>query len=419
MRMMLFRNREFRLLSIILFAMWIATMLFYMLGAFWWWQDTSSKLIERDTIVIGMLIESYPELKHEIIEAFTAGPSQKALDLGKNILKDYDYTPENARDILYLPDSSYAFPAVGIPLVLTIIFIFLFLSVFLIFRQVYCHLRNFSEGIEKIMRGDYAVRFSDEKEGEISILGFQINQMAVRIKLLLEKLEDEKQFFKDMMANISHQIKTPLASIGMFNEILEEDGDKEEIRKEFLIRNRKLVERIDWLVQTLLKYARLRTGGLILERKIVKIDTVVKHVAEDLEPIWRSKGQTVYISGATSVEAFIDFSWFCEALGNIIKNAIDYTPEGGDIKLKVSEDNTVIHVLVEDSGPGISPEEKGDIFMPFYRGKSSGKSGTGLGLSLAKLIVEMHNGYIQFFSIPYKGTAFQIVLPKEIKRPAE
>ncbi|NLD48718.1 MAG: HAMP domain-containing histidine kinase, partial [Clostridiaceae bacterium] len=404
MRMMLFRNREFRLLSIILFAMWTTTILFYMFGAFWWWQDISVKLIERDTIVMGRLIESYPELKPEIIEAFTAGPSQKALDFGKNILKDYNYTPENARDILYLPDSPYVFPAVVIPLILTIIFILLFISVFLIFRQLYCHLRNFSEGIEKIMRGDYAVRFSDEKEGEISILGFQINQMAVRIKLLFEKLEDEKQFFKNMMANISHQIKTPLASIGMFNEILEEDGDKEEIRKEFLIRNRKLVERIDWLVQTLLKYARLRTGGLILDREIVKLDTVITHVTENLEPLWRSKGQTVAVSSAASVAAFIDFSWFCEALGNIIKNAIDYTPEGGCIKLIISEGSTAIHISVEDSVQGISPEEKGDIFMPFYRGKSSSKSGTGLGLSLAKLIVEMHNGYIRLFGIPDKGT---------------
>lgn len=419
MIMMLFRNREFRLFTIVLTAVWIAASLFFIFTTMWWWQGLSTALIDRDTAVVGKLAANHPGLEKEIVEAFTTGPSQDTISKGREVLTDYYYLPEHSREILNLPAYFYFILAAGIPFCLTIFSGILFLCGLFSFKRIYRHLHGFSAGIDKIVGGNYDIRFQEGTEGEIAILGFQINQMAVRIKLLLEKLEEEKEFFKSMMSNISHQIKTPLASIGVYNEILEEDGEKEEIRAEFLQRNKKLVARIDWLVQTLLKYSKLRTGSLLLDREETGLDGLINRLLTGLEPLWKSKGQNVSITGTKGVSLFIDPAWFSEALENIIKNAVDYTPEGGAIRLSVGEDDTLAYISVEDSGPGIAQEELKNVFIPFYRGMNEsrgGRPGTGLGLSLAKLVVEKHNGYIKVKSTSGRGTTFQIVLPKEITR---
>lgn len=417
MSRMLFRNREFRLFAIVSAVVWLVALLFFIVTAIGWWQGLSTALIDRDTAVVGRLAANHPGLEKEIVEAFTSGPSKSTINKGREVLAEYNYLPEHSREIFNLPASLYFIPAAGIPLSLTIFSGILFLCGLFSFQRIYRHLRGFSAGIDKIVSGNYDIRFQEVSEGELAILGFQVNQLAVRIKLLLEKLEEEKEFFKSMMSNISHQIKTPLTSIGMYNEILEEDGEKEEIRTEFLQRSKKLVSRIDWLVQTLLKYSKIRTGSLLLDKEETGLDELINRLLTGLGPLWKSKGQKVSITGTKGVLLFIDPAWFSEALENILKNAVDYTPEGGTIRLSVGEDDTMVCISVEDSGPGIAREELKNIFAPFYRGMKEGRAGspgTGLGLSLAKLVVEKHHGYIKVKSAGGRGTTFQLVLPREI-----
>lgn len=413
----MFRNREFR--QVILSATVIISILLAVLVITLSKSNDQlvSDVITRDTAVIGRLVSTHPELKDDIAAAFSATLNEEYYEKGLDEASKFGYTQDFVTNTAFLRQSTLE----GVLMVILIcVFTFLafFLFVYIAFYKVFKRMKLISKGIEDVMDGCINTKLTEDMEGDIAILSFNINQLISRMNSLIEKLQIEKDSIKSMMSNMSHQMKTPITSLKMFNEILERDGNDEEVRKEFTDRSCRLIERIERLVENLLKYSKMHSGAVNLHMRRCRISDILSNMLGDLEPLFKSRHQEIITDLKDLGESSFDPEWLYEALENIIKNASDYTDEGNTIEISNFKDIEGIKIKVKDSGCGISPEDKGRIFEPFYRGrvvpsaKNSDKvQRTGIGLALSKLLIEKHNGYITLDTSPGRGSTFTVVLP--------
>jgi signal transduction histidine kinase len=415
--MAIFRNREFKLffytfcLSFLLFG---SLLVFYVQ-----YQERlmREELIRLNVSIIGGILNRHPELESSIVPLYSKQVSMQDLEAGLAFSKRYGIDNDLPFHFSQLLDSFYHDISFGISGLL----LFLFgLSLFLIWRvfdYVYTRIRLISLTTEEIMRGKFDTRFPDDTEGDLLIIGLQFNQMAKRLQLTLDKLKEEKLFLKKFISDISHQIKTPLSSLMMFNELMMEgavDSRKQQI--EFLEKSNFQLKRIEWLIYTLLKLSRLEAGTIPIRFETTDLCKMVENIADSLTPFIREKHQHLHMDlESPSIQIPLDPKWIREALENMIKNAVDYTPQHGTITVRVLETNSLVEIIVEDTGIGISPEDLPHVFKRFYRGKNSSDTvhtGNGVGLALTKLIIEKHGGYIKVDSELNKGTKFTLTLRK-------
>jgi len=413
----MFRNRDFcRLVffATLIIIVFVAA-LFITLSTL---TDTFvANVIDRDTAVIGRLVSEHPELKDHIAAAFSSTVDEEFYEDGLKTATRFGYTKDFVTDTGFLKRNM--FQNILKTLILCVIFFLLFfLVVYITLNRVFKRMKLMSQKIEKVMDGHINTKLPEDMEGDFAILSDILNQLISRMNSLIEKLQLEKESIKCMMSNMSHQIKTPITSLKMFNEILEKDGHNEEIRKEFVERSGRLIERIERLVENLLKYSKMHSGVINLDVRAGNVSNVLSDMLEELEPVFKSRKQKVITNLDDVGESLFDPEWLYEALENIIKNASDYTVEGNTIEIATFKDIEGIKIMVKDTGTGISQEDKGRIFEPFYRGritpdnKNTDKNQrTGIGLALTKLLIEKHNGYITLDTTPGKGSVFTVVLP--------
>ncbi len=412
----MFRNREF-LRLILAFSLILTVLVVVLVITVSDLSDTLiSDVVYRDTAIIGRLVSSHPELKDNIAAAFSSTLNEEYYEEGLKAAAKLGYTKDFITDSRLLKQNLHQHMLKTLLICVLILLIF-FLVVYITLYKFFGKIKLISKGIEKVMDGEVNTRLPEEMEGDIAILCYNVNQLISRTNSLFEKLYLEKDSIKSMMSNVSHQIKTPITSLKMFNEILDKDGNNEEIRKEFIERSGRLIERIERLVENLLKYSKMHSGDINLDARKGHISRVLSDILVDLEPIFKSRGQNVIANLNDVGESLFDPEWLYEALENIIKNASDYTINGGVIEVAAFRDIEGIKVKVKDTGTGISETDKMRIFEPFYRGgeapadkKTDKNQRTGIGLALSKLLIEKHNGYIALESSPGKGSTFTVVL---------
>ncbi len=234
-----------------------------------------------------------------------------------------------------------------------------------------------------------------------------VEQLALSLQAKSEAEHQAREFLQDMIANISHQLKTPLAALHMYMEILTEEAGKEETVRSFSGKSLGALERMNELIQSLLEMARLDAGTIVFERRTIVVGELVEEAVEELleRAAWENK--KILQEGDPMEQMFCDPGWTREALGNLIKNALDHTQAGGIIRISWNRSPAMVRLCVEDNGRGISPEDMHHIFKRFYRGGASGpRAGAGLGLSLAKAIVEGQGGLLSVESRPGEGSVF-------------
>ena len=219
------------------------------------------------------------------------------------------------------------------------------------------------------------------------------------------------------MADISHQLKTPLTSLSVLNDLLSDNPDEEK-EALFLERMRAQLQRIEWLVSSLLKLSRLDAGAVIMKRdKIMVRDLVDKTLASLALPL-EVKALTVHLEGDAGVNFTGDFEWSAEALINIIKNCIEHTPEEGALKIAFAQNPIFTVINIADSGAGIAPEDLPHIFTRFYKGKNAAPDQVGIGLAMARAIVEKQGGDITVKSDPGSGSQFTIKFYRPESNPS-
>lgn len=274
-------------------------------------------------------------------------------------------------------------------------------------------IKNLSTYMNNILNNNYSLDIRDYEEGNLSNLKNDIYKMTVKLKEQSDSSQKEKKYLEEVLSDISHQLKTPLTSMYVINDVLLSDKKIDDSKKqEFLIKNRKELERIEWLVTSLLKMSRLDSGSEKIIPKKTKLDDLIRKTVTPLEIPIELKNQHLILDYDKNIKLNIDLNWTTEALINILKNAHEHTKENGTIQIKVKD--TVIYTEIEiiDTGEGISTTDLPHIFERFYKGKTN-KESIGIGLNMAKKIINLEKGDIKVISNS-NGTTFNINFYKQI-----
>ena len=261
--------------------------------------------------------------------------------------------------------------------------------------------------------GRFDVHLPVGETGAVHRLFGKVEQLALSLQAKSEAERKAKEFLKDMISNISHQLKTPLAALDMYMEILEGEPENAETVKTFSRKSMRSLERMEQLISSLLKMARLDTGSIVFEKRQCFVAEIAAQAAGELSERAKQEGKEILTEGEPEETIFCDEDWTREALENLVKNALDHTEAGGTVRVSWSRSPVLFRLTVEDDGCGIAPEDIHHIFKKFYRSKnSSDRQGAGIGLSLAKSIVEGQGGMLSVESSPGEGSVFRISFPE-------
>lgn len=266
-----------------------------------------------------------------------------------------------------------------------------------------------SKIVSNYINNDYSCHLPQHSEGEIFHLFASVEQLATMLQSQKETEHKTKEFLKNTISDISHQLKTPLAALTMYQEIIENEPDNVETVKEFSEKIGTALKRMEQLILSMLKITRLDTGNIVFEQTPCLVKEVIESAINELTTRATHENKQIIVKGEPNQTIICDMDWTSEAIGNLVKNALDHTEPGGTIHITWEKSPTMLRIFVSDNGNGIEPEDIHHIFKRFYRSKHSlNTSGIGLGLPLAKSIIEGQGGLISVQSDLSKGTTFTI-----------
>ena len=278
---------------------------------------------------------------------------------------------------------------------------------FLYFRRQNKMLEDAVSQINSYLGGNANARIECDEEGELYRLFHTVNSMAAVLNAHADNELREKEFLKNTISDISHQLKTPLAALNIYNGLLQDEDIEVSSVKEFAGLSEQELDRIETLVQSLLKITRLDAGAIVLEKNAENVADMMRDIELHFAYRARQEKKEIILSGSDHLSLFCDRDWLNEAIDNIVKNAFDHTESGATIRVAWNELPSGVQIVITDNGCGIHPEDIHHIFKRFYRSRfSKDKQGIGLGLPLAKAIVEAHNGTIEVDSELGIGTTF-------------
>ena len=261
--------------------------------------------------------------------------------------------------------------------------------------------------INAYLDGDHNARIECDDEGELYRIFHAVNSLAAVLNAHADNELREKEFLKNTISDISHQLKTPLAALNIYNGLLQDEDIEVSSVKEFAGLSEQELDRIETLVQSLLKITRLDAGAIVLEKNAENVADMMRDIELHFAYRARQEKKEIILSGSDHLSLFCDRDWLNEAIDNIVKNAFDHTESGATIRVAWKELPSGVQIVITDNGCGIHPEDIHHIFKRFYRSRfSKDKQGIGLGLPLAKAIVEAHNGTIEVDSELDIGTTF-------------
>lgn len=250
------------------------------------------------------------------------------------------------------------------------------------------------------------------EEGAMYRLFHEVNSLVTMADAHADSERRAKEFLRRTIADISHQLKTPIAALNIYNGILQQETADAATVREFTSLSEQELDRIESLVQSLLKMARLDAGAITLERAPENVFDLLEHIKRQYSFRAEQEGKEIVLEGDEQTVFSCDRTWLTEAIGNLVKNALDHTAQGDRILVRWQQSPCLTQITVEDTGSGIHSEDLYHIFKRFYRSRfSKDTQGVGLGLPLAKSIVEAHQGSIEVHSKLGQGTAFTINFP--------
>lgn len=263
--------------------------------------------------------------------------------------------------------------------------------------------------IKDYIDGNYTVHLPQSNEGNIYQLLASVDQLATMLQAENDTEQKTKEFLKNTISDISHQLKTPLSALVMYQEIIENEPDNPETVKEFSFKIGTALKRIEQLIQSMLKITRIDAGSIYFEKSNYSISNILNHAINELTTRADNEKKEIVIDGDLEQMLYCDIEWTGEAVGNIVKNALDHTDAGGKITISWERTPAMIRIFITDNGHGIAGEDIHHIFKRFYRSKNTSDSqGIGLGLPLAKAIVEGQGGILSVQSERLQGTTFTL-----------
>ena len=409
----LFKNKEVRLsigISVVL-LLTFGAVLMYIFSDFA--KTLNAIQIKQNIAVIGTVAKKYPELETDIVKNYT-GEFQKDYEYGKNILKKYSYDESLSVDKNSFIQKDVRQAYIRIQIIIALFTLILITFLLLSFYRIFSRIRRISVSAEAVIEGKYESIDGDNEEGDIGFLTYQFNTMTERLGENVQTLSQEKLFLKKLITDISHQLKTPLASLVMFNDIMENDNTiSGKDRSTFLIESKNQLDRMEWLIKNMLKMAKLEAAVVDFDKKEACVAHTLQRSMLGLKLIAAQKNINMKVSGDISISVKHDISWTTEAFSNIIKNCIEHSEPGSEINISWEENSVFVQVIIQDNGAGIPKEELPKIFDRFYKGPNScTPTNIGIGLYITKTIIEGQGGSVYAFSQIGQGTKFIVRLMK-------
>ena len=276
----------------------------------------------------------------------------------------------------------------------------------------YRKLQKLSSDLDQLLIGGIPLPIRDYQEGELSILANHIQKLTLRLIESAEVVEADKKHLADSLADISHQLRTPLTSMNLTTSMLRESNLTDERRMELTGELRRLLTRTDWLVETLLKISKLDAGTVKLTQKKISVQQLIDRAAAPLAIPMDLRNQTLVVSCKEETVS-CDLVWTAEALGNILKNCMEHTPKGGTITITASETALYTQIEVEDTGSGFDAKDIPHLFERFYKGSNASENSYGIGLALARTVITAQNGTVQAMNAD-TGAKFVLKFYKQV-----
>lgn len=278
----------------------------------------------------------------------------------------------------------------------------------------YREIEKLSGYLRKIGSGDYSLDVRDNYEGELSILKNDIYKVTLMLSERSDLLQQDKTQLNNAISDISHQLKTPLTSMFVMADLLSDAKLPVTKRMEFTRNIRIQLERMEWLVSSLLKLSRIDAGTVSFQKEQIPVKKLIQKALEPVLIPMDIKEQTVVIKGEDTVSFVGDLNWTAEAVINILKNCVEHTAEGGVINISLAENALFTEIIIADNGMGIPREDLPYIFKRFYKGKNAGEESIGIGLAMAHSIITNQHGDIEVQTGKENGTQFRIKFYKQI-----
>ena len=353
--------------------------------------------------IISTLVNNYPDVtEEEIIEIINSSDNEAS-----DILASFGIDINSMGVLKSINDNFYRNLIIN-SIVLLVISIVMFLLIFFYDKKEKRELDKIIDYLKELNRGNYDLKIDLNSEGILSILKNEIYTTTVMLREMASREYLDKITLKENLANISHQLKTPLTSISILvDNLCDEEVDKK-TELEFLNDIKRQVDNINYLVIVLLKLSRFDANVITFKKDDINVKKLILECMKNLDVIREVKNINIHVSGANDVEFIGDYKWESEAISNIIKNAIEHTLNDKNIYISFKDKSLYTEIIIEDEGLGMSEKEKNRIFERFYKGSSTNSNNFGIGLSLAKEIITKDNGKIIVKSEVNKGTKFII-----------
>lgn len=355
--------------------------------------------------IIGQVKENYPNIDEEqIIKILNENTNSKE---GTNFLQQYGITENNAA-ILELEKQQQTNLAINITIIISsyIIFIIIF-AIYLKFRQR--KIDKLDTYIQRVSRKDYSIDIESYSEDELSCLKDSLYKITVLLKEDSENKAKQNESILTSVSDISHQLKTPLTSIQILLDNINENPNMDEpTKRKFLLEISKQIKGMNFLILALLKLSRLDAGAVEFTNEKINLNNLIDDVLSNLDILIDLKQLKIEKNIKSNPYIIGDYSWNKEAILNIMKNAIEHTDSGKKVTITLDENNVYSYIKIKDEGEGIPESELKHIFDRFYKTQNSKENSIGIGLALAKSIIEKQNGYIQVESKLNEGTTFII-----------
>lgn len=359
----------------------------------------------NDTInqLVNILFEKYPDVSEKEVAEILNNKTEYTDN--SEFLNKYGIYPEKDW-VSYNNQGSYKYVilSVSVCIAFGLAFAVLFLGYLKIQKK---QTMDIAKRIERINLGDYSLQIDENSEDELSLLDNQIYRTTVKFREQAENSRKDKENLQKSLSDISHQLKTPLTSIiVMVENILDDDDMPLEIRREFLNDIKHNTNTISFLVQSLLKLSKLDAEAVKFRYEQVEVKSIVDECIKNTAVMAEILGVRLE-TDCNDIILNCDRKWLCEAVTNIIKNCIEHS-HNGNIKITADQNKLYTKISIKDNGSGIAKEDLPHIFERFYKGKNSSDDSVGIGLSLAKTIIEKQGGYISVSSELNKGSEFVI-----------
>lgn len=362
--------------------------------------------------IVGSIVSEHPELEADIVNSIYINDKDYS-DLGEKVLKKYGYDKnyKMIENINFQQHIKYFL--VNNLIVFVGIIILIILIMCNLMKYVFNKLDKVSKNVECIIHGKYNIKDDFKEEGIFNIIHSDLNKLSKSINIKIKNLDKEKENIKELVTDISHQLKTPLASLKLYNSLLLEENLEEEDRTEFLKTSGMSINKLQSLIESLVNISRLETSMISIKKENKNIKATIIKAIESVKPKAINKFISINLNDFDDKIVPHDSKWTEECIFNILDNAVKYTNLKGKIDIYVQDAINFIRIDIKDNGIGIDKNEFNNIFKRFYRSEEvQDLEGSGVGLYLSRKILESQGGNIIVSSQKGEGSKFSLFLTK-------